>query len=73
MGQKDLVSKQLENYPDVFADIVNALVYDGKGVVLETELVSAPTETLYKGGSGEFATSLGKEKVETTSEFTRNI
>lgn len=53
MGQKDLVSKQLENYPDVFADIVNALVYDGNRVVVEAELISAPTESLYRGGKGE--------------------
>ena len=53
MGQKDLVSKQLENYPDVFADIVNVFVYDGKRVILEDELEPAPTETFYKSNSGE--------------------
>ena len=50
MGQKDLVSKQLESYPDVFADIVNVFVYGGKRIVAEENLEPAPTETLYRGG-----------------------
>lgn len=49
MGQKDLTEKNLEFYPDVFADIVNALLYKGEGVVQEKELQAAPTETLYTG------------------------
>lgn len=48
MGQKDLTQKSLEWYPDVFADIINALLYDGKPVVSEENLQSAPTETLYR-------------------------
>lgn len=48
MGQKDLTQKSLEWYPDVFADIINALLYDGKPVVSEGDLQSAPTETLYQ-------------------------
>ena len=49
MGQKDLTQKYLEDYPDVFADIVNALLYDGKRVLSVENLQSAPTETLYYG------------------------
>lgn len=48
MGQKDLSQKHLESYPDVFADIVNALLYQGKRVVLAEELQNAPTETIYE-------------------------
>lgn len=47
MGQKDLTAKNLEYYPDVFADIINALLYRGKQVVSAMDLQSAPTETLY--------------------------
>jgi len=47
MGQKDLTEKSLEYYPDVFADIINALLYRGKQIVSEEDLQSAPTETLY--------------------------
>ena len=33
MGEKDLTEKILEDYNDVFADIMNALVFKGKDVV----------------------------------------
>lgn len=49
MGQKDLSQKNLEQYPDVFADIVNALLYKGKQIILPESLQSAPTETFYPG------------------------
>lgn len=49
MGQKDLTQKNLEYYPDVFADIVNALLYEGKAVLAGADLQPAPTETLYAG------------------------
>lgn len=47
MGQKDLTQKNLEFYPDVFADIINALLYGGKPVLQSDNLSAAPTETLY--------------------------
>lgn len=34
MGQKDKVEKLLEDYPYVFADIINVLVYNGKRGVI---------------------------------------
>ena len=52
MGQKDLTQKNLEYYPDVFADILNALLYEGKQVVQPTELQPAPTETIYPSKNG---------------------
>lgn len=53
MGQKDLTEKNLEFYPDVFADILNALLYQGNQVVTAEELRAAPTETLYPGDNGK--------------------
>lgn len=53
MGQKDLTQKSLESYPDVFADTVNALLYEGKQVLLPQSLQTAPTETLYPGRTGQ--------------------
>lgn len=47
MGQKDLSEKNLEFFPDVFADTVNALLYEGEPVVDPNTLKPAPTETLY--------------------------
>lgn len=33
MGQKDITEKHLQEYNDVFADIVNVLLFDGVKVV----------------------------------------
>lgn len=52
MGQKDLTEKNLQYYPDVFADILNALLYDGKQMIAAKELQPAPTETLYRSHKG---------------------
>ena len=35
MGEKDIAEKTLEAYNDVFADIVNVLLFDGKRLVQE--------------------------------------
>ena len=51
MAQKDLTQKNLEAYPDVFADVLNALYYNGRQVIREEELLPAPTEGFYPGGS----------------------
>ena len=33
MGEKDIAEKILEDYPDVFADIVNGFLFDGEEVI----------------------------------------
>ena len=38
MAEKDIAEKILEDYPDVFADIVNGLLFDGKTVIRPEEL-----------------------------------
>ena len=38
MGQKDIAQKTLESYNDVFADIVNVLLFNGKDYVKEDDL-----------------------------------
>ena len=35
MAEKDKVQKTLESYNDVFADIVNGLLFDGEEVIKE--------------------------------------
>ena len=52
MGQKDLAAKQFEHSPEVFADIINALVFEGEQVVLPKDLQPAPTESLYPAANG---------------------
>lgn len=51
MAQKDLTEKNLEYYPDVFADVINTLLYKGSPILAASELQPAPTETLYPGRS----------------------
>lgn len=48
MAEKDMVEKLLEDYDDVFADIVNVLLFDGKEVVRKSELETTGTESHYK-------------------------
>ena len=47
-GGCDIPQKELESYPDVFTDIVNALVYGGEQVVDLRNLRPAETETRYR-------------------------
>lgn len=48
MGEKDLAEKYLESYNDVFADILNVLLFDGKEIINPSELSESITETQYK-------------------------
>ncbi len=48
MGEKDLAQKTLEAYNDVFADIVNVLLFDGRQLVQENELEQESPESIYK-------------------------
>ena len=52
MGQKDLSQKELLQYPDVFADVVNSLFFNGKNVVSEGDLYPAETESIYLQDNG---------------------
>ena len=38
MAEKDMIEKTLESYNDVFADIVNVLLFNGADKVKENEL-----------------------------------
>ena len=58
MGQKDLTQKNLESYPDVFADLINVLVYKGQAVLREEELFLTQTETLYQHNQKELRNQL---------------
>lgn len=48
MGQRDAVEKTLESYNDVFADIVNGLLFHGQDVVREQDLTDAQSFSIYK-------------------------
>lgn len=53
-SQPDKVEKILEDYGDVFSDIINIIVYDGKEVVLPENLVDSPTASRYKAANGVY-------------------
>ena len=48
MGQKDISEKVLEDFDDVFADIVNVLLFDGQQIIYEEELSNAKDKSQYK-------------------------
>ena len=50
MGQKDITQKILEMHNDVFADIVNGLVFKGKKVVKENELFDTANVASFRSG-----------------------
>lgn len=47
--KKDTVEKEFVAYPDITADIINVLLYEGKEIVQAGNLWAGPTETLYQG------------------------
>ena len=48
MGERDITQKTLESYNDVFADIVNVLVFGGEQVVEADSLTDSQTFSQYK-------------------------
>lgn len=48
MRQKDLAEKILEDYNDVFADIVNGFLFKGKQVILPNDLRNNSVHSQYK-------------------------
>ena len=52
MGEKDITEKLLEDYPDVFADIFNVLVFDGEKLIKEDELSESIVHSQYKAEDG---------------------
>ena len=49
LGEKDILEKKLLMFNDVFADFVNGIMFDGKEVVKEDELVDLSGWSHYKG------------------------
>ena len=50
MAEKDITQKMLEQYNDVFMDIVNVLLFNGEMVVREDDLIDLPTSSSKKIG-----------------------
>ena len=52
MAEQDIAEKRLEEYDDVFADIVNVLLFDGKRLVREDALSETSRLSQYKADDG---------------------
>ena len=51
-SKPDHVEKILEDYNDVFADIINGCLFDGEEIIEEDELSPGPTASHYKNAQG---------------------
>ena len=67
MGTKDITEKHLEEYNDVFADIVNVLLFGGKPIVKESELENGLAKSQYKADTSEI-----HEQERDVSKFWKN-
>lgn len=65
---KDHAGKYLEEYPEVFAEIANVLVFD-KEIVNQNELVQGPTESIYKAEDGKRF----QEQRRDTTKYIQNL
>lgn len=50
--KKDITKKRLEDHNDVYADIFNALLFDGEKILEEEYLVPLPTESFTRNMDG---------------------
>ena len=53
MGKKDKVEKVFVGCRDVFAELINGLIYEGKRIVREENLLPGATESFYRGEGEE--------------------
>ena len=53
MGEKDITEKILEDYNDVFADIINGLVFKGEQRILPESLKNVQVHSQYKAEDGK--------------------
>ncbi|MGN0367497.1 MAG: transposase, partial [Wujia sp.] len=53
MGAKDATEKLLEDYNDVFADIVNTLLFEGKEIIKSDELENSKDKSQFKTDDDE--------------------
>lgn len=53
MGQNDLVEKILEDYNDVFADIINVLIFNGEQRIKPSSLNDTSVHSMYKASDNK--------------------
>lgn len=53
MGEKDLSEKLLEDYNDVFSDIINVLIFQGRQSIKPEALFNSGIFSQYRAGDGK--------------------
>ena len=53
MGEKDKTEKLFVGCKEIFAELINVLIYAGKGNVEQENLLPGPTESIYRGKRNE--------------------
>ena len=69
MDQKDLTEKILEDYNDVFADIINGLIFDGKQVITPQSLDHASVLIQKYMSKSAMLQNIGMVQTESASPF----
>ena len=46
---KDIMEKEFLSFPDIAADVINALLYQGRKETEAKSLLAGPTESIYQG------------------------
>ena len=55
MGNKDNNGKLFMACRDVFAELINGLVYHGEEILSEEDMLPGPTESIYPGADSELS------------------
>jgi hypothetical protein len=63
LAEKDITERTLESYNDVFADIVNVLLFNGEQIVKEDDLEQVTTNSCYKIGDNIKEQERDEEKL----------
>ena len=66
MAEKDIGEKLLEDYEDVFADIINVLAFHGKRLIKPSQIAGGPTASRYKDAQGKL-----REQIRDVVKFDR--
>ena len=66
--KKDTVEKEFVAFPDIAADVINVLLYQGEKVAKAENLLAGPTETIYQGMEKQPRHPQAVQKEETKRE-----
>lgn len=75
MGEKDITEKILEDHNDVFADIINGLIFAGEQRILPESLENTAVHSQYKADDEILTTDVimtspgGESELETGDDF----